>query len=241
MEEINANIPDNYTELPDQKHYNLTHYHQRFHWDCGLSCILMILSSASRKKFLENFDQICEEEGFGHSTWTIDLCYILQKFNVQHLYLTKTIGVDPSYSQHSYYTKIIDKDEQRITAKFKDAESHGITVEQRTIPFIEIIRHLAHQGPVIILTNASLLRCDICKKDTIERMGCSFLNKIGKLRHYAGHYVVLCGFDLKRKKVFYLNPEATGGHVCSSSFESMDKARTAFGTDEDVILIFNNR
>ncbi|XP_055855836.1 protein GUCD1 isoform X2 [Episyrphus balteatus] len=228
MDEINANIPANFTDLPDQKHYNLTHYHQRFHWDCGLSCILMILSSASRKQFLANFDQICEQEGFGHSTWTIDLCYILQKFNVQHLYLTKTIGVDPSYSQHSYYTKIIDKDEKRITAKFKDAQSHGVVVEQRTVPFKDIIRHLAHRGPVIILTNASLLRCDICKKDSFERMG-----------HYAGHYVVLCGFDLTRKKVFYLNPEATDGHVCTSSIDSMDKARTAFGTDEDVILIFN--
>lgn len=68
--------------LPPSKHYNLTHYQQRYNWDCGLSCIIMILSAQQREQLLGNFDAVCGEEGFGSSTWTIDLCYLLMRYQV---------------------------------------------------------------------------------------------------------------------------------------------------------------
>ena len=59
--------------------YNIPHIRQRYHWDCGIACILMLLSEEDRKKFLKFFSQICAEEGFGQNTWTIDLCYLLRR------------------------------------------------------------------------------------------------------------------------------------------------------------------
>ncbi|XP_053951730.1 protein GUCD1 isoform X2 [Anastrepha obliqua] len=214
--------------IPDQKHYNLSHYQQRFNWDCGISCIIMILSTSQRETLLHDFDKICAEEGFGSSTWTIDLCYLLQRFQVRHEYYTKTLGIDPSYSEHSYYTKIIDKDEKRVTRKFKEAHVHGLHVEHRTIEMEELLQHLGRRGPVILLTNASLLTCEVCKRNVLEKFG------------YAGHYVVLCGYDLKSQLIYYHNPEVHDEHVCRCTTAAMDVARKAYGTDEDVILIFRN-
>lgn len=157
--------------LPQSKHYNLTHYQQRYNWDCGLSCILMILATPLREHFLNNFESICKEEGFGSSTWTIDLCYVLHRYQVHHDYYTQTLGVDPSYSQHNYYSQIIDKDEKRVTRRFKEAKAHGLHVVQRTVDIQVIMKHLANKGPVILLTNASLLTCEICKPNALESFG----------------------------------------------------------------------
>ncbi|BFG00364.1 protein GUCD1 [Drosophila madeirensis] len=235
--------------LPQSKHYNLTHYQQRYNWDCGLSCIIMILSTQQRDEMLTNFENICREEGFGSSTWTIDLCYLLLRYQVRHEYYTQTLGIDPNYSQHTYYSKIIDKDEKRVTRKFKDAKAHGLRVEQRTVDMEVILRHLARHGPVILLTNASVLTCEICKRNVLEKFGCFHIPCIAQNtrlpaatnKRYAGHYVVLCGYDMATEKVFYHNPEVHDGHICRCLTDSMDTARRAYGTDEDIILIFEQK
>ncbi|KAH8420576.1 hypothetical protein KR009_011545 [Drosophila setifemur] len=236
------------TALLPSKHYNLTHYQQRYNWDCGISCIIMILGTQQREELLNNFEAVCEAEGFGSSTWTIDLCYLLLRYQVRHEYFTRTLGIDPNYTQHSYYAKIIDKDELRVTRKFRDAKFFNLRVEQRTVVMEVVLRHLASHGPVILLTNASLLTCDVCKRNVLEKFGCFQIHCIARNtrplpdhKRYAGHYVVLCGYDLPSHKIFYHNPEVHDGHICRCNVDSMDTARRAYGTDEDIIFIYESR
>ncbi|XP_017964605.1 protein GUCD1 isoform X2 [Drosophila navojoa] len=214
------------TAVPQSKQYNITHIQQRFNWDCGVTCILMILSSSQRKQFLNNFESICKDEGFGVSTWTIDLCYLLLRYHVRHEYYTQTIGVDPSYKKHSYYSHVLDKDEKRVMRRFKEAPGKGLRIQQRTVNMHGIVMHLARHGPIILLTNASQLICEVCRRTIREKFG------------FAGHYVVLCGYDAEAHTIFYNNPETRDGHTCRCSPASMDTARTAFGTDQDIIFIF---
>ncbi|XP_023179543.1 protein GUCD1 isoform X2 [Drosophila hydei] len=214
------------TSVPQTKQYNITHFQQRYNWDCGVSCILMVLSTAQRKQFLTNFESICKEEGFGVSTWTIDLCYLLLRYHVRHEYFTQTIGVDPSYKKHTYYSHIMDRDEKRVLRRFKDAATRGLRIQQRTVNMHGIVMHLARNGPIILLTNASQLICEVCRRTIREKIG------------FAGHYVVLCGYDAEAHKIFYNNPETRDGHTCRCSTASMDTARTAFGTDQDIIFIY---
>lgn len=47
-----------YTNIP------LTHVQQKYNWDCGISCVLMVLSEEKRKDLLKNFAEVCAEEGF---------------------------------------------------------------------------------------------------------------------------------------------------------------------------------
>ena len=53
----------------------------------------------AKDSILENLEEICQNEGFGHSTWTIDLCYLLKHYapRLAFSYTTITLGVDPTY------------------------------------------------------------------------------------------------------------------------------------------------
>lgn len=96
--------------IPVYMERELFHVKQRYNWDCGVACVLMILPPTERHDFFSNFLKICEEEGFKNSTWTIDLCYLLKRFNIPHNYYTTTIGVHPGYRGNLlYYDKLLHK------------------------------------------------------------------------------------------------------------------------------------
>ena len=89
--------------MPSVTCRTVQHTQQQFDWDCGLSCVLMALDAAeeldAKDSIIENLEEICKKAGFGHSTWTIDLCYLLKHYapRLAFSYTTITLGVDPSY------------------------------------------------------------------------------------------------------------------------------------------------
>jgi hypothetical protein len=54
--------------------------------------------------------------------------------------------------------------------------------------------------------------------------------------HIQGHYVLVVGYDLHRRKLIYRNPTFRD-RECVMDFEDFDRARTSYGTDEDIIFI----
>ena len=44
----------------------------------------MILDDDRRRDLIRNFEIVCQAEGFGKSTWTVDLCYLLKRYIVQN-------------------------------------------------------------------------------------------------------------------------------------------------------------
>jgi hypothetical protein len=54
---------------------------------------------------------------------------------------------------------------------------------------------------------------------------------------YAGHFIVVIGFDCTNRIVFYRNPSVT---KCLSyiSEDNFELARTAYGTDEDILFVY---
>jgi len=149
-------------EQDDKKIHELVHYQQKYNWDCGLSCCLMVLNHKDRNFILNNLNCFIEEEGFGESTWTIDLCYILNRFKVKFKYTTITLGVDPGYIKENFYDKVLSKDSGRVNNRFEEAESKGMAIAECTVTLEEILDHLDKTGPVIVLTNANLLTCTQC-------------------------------------------------------------------------------
>ncbi|KAI4455101.1 guanylyl cyclase domain containing protein 1 gucd1 [Holotrichia oblita] len=220
---------------PDSLQIALYHHKQRFNWDCGVSCVLMILPHEARLNFQNNFNEICKEEGFNKSTWTIDLCYLLYRFDIKHKFYTTTLGVHPGYRGNSFYQNVLTKDEKRVNKKFERAKTLGLKIHKASVSANFIIGHLK-DGPVILLTNAKLLNCERCK-----------LNKIStELRKclpwpvpYQGHYIVICGYNSIMQKIYYRNP-SFHNRLCTMSLETFEEARKSYGTDEDVILIYNN-
>ncbi|XP_046385928.1 protein GUCD1 [Ischnura elegans] len=222
------------SRVPPIFEMQLFHQSQRFSWDCGISCVMMILPPQKRAQLLTNFHDVCSEEGFGKSTWTIDLCYLLKRYEIQHLYCTITLGVHPGYRGQAFYDKLLDKDEDRVKRRFAEADKYGIRVRQMKITTEDIVRHLAKSGPIILLTNNNLLNCEVCKGN---RLAMELRNCFPWSISYHGHYIVLCGYDYTRQKFSYRNP-AFRNRICIMSFEMMDEARKSYGTDEDAILIY---
>lgn len=97
------------SKVPERYEIKLHHHRQEYNWDCGISCVLMVLPKDKREFFINNFQVICKEEGFCKSTWTIDLCYLLKRFSVDFVFYTTTIGIHPHHKRHNFYAKIIHK------------------------------------------------------------------------------------------------------------------------------------
>lgn len=210
------------------------HVQQRHTWDCGLACVNMVLPPVARIKFSSQLYEICQEEGFGKSTWSIDLAYLLQRFGIKHRYMTITLGVDPGFSSETFYDHVLHKDAQRVTERFHAAKDHGVVVEQGTASINDILSHLYQEGPVILLTNAHLLVCVKCVRGAMPQLRSCF----PCTPPYQGHYVLLIGFDMKNSHIYYRNP-SFGNRICTISFAKLDKARRSYGTDEDIIFIYN--
>lgn len=90
-----------------------------------------------------------------------------------------------------------------MTQKFKNAEANGIEVQEKSVDVDEIISHLKNHGPIILLTNAANLSCEFCKKSYLTS---KLLEGFTKTTNYHGHYVVLCGYNLKNERLYYRNP-----------------------------------
>jgi len=225
------------SDRPENCQHELVHYQQQHNWDCGLSCILMVLPSHKRKYVINNFDTFVAEEGFGESTWTIDLCYILYRFRMPFKYTTITLGVDPGYDKENFYDKVLAKDTSRVNTRFEQSSDKGMVIEKRQVHIEELIQHLGSHGPVIVLTNANLLTCSECRMGypACYTPSC-FKTCVGS---YQGHYVVLVGYDLAEGEVWYRNPTVKD-KVCAMPFAVLEEARTAYGTDEDVIFVFSD-
>jgi hypothetical protein len=47
------------------------------------------------------------------------------------------------------------------------------------------------------------------------------------------------GYDVPARKIVYRNPSLRDGAECEMSFECFEEARNYYGTDDDVIFVYN--
>lgn len=143
------------------------------------------------------------------STWTIDLCYLLHRFGIRHIYTTITVGVNPEFRSHDYYGPILWKDHIRVSNKFDTAACDGLSIQKRTVDNRLLLDHLAKNGPIIALTNGELLHCDLCssacRSKGAECLGEirweSFLSLIlGDVFFFFGNFMFLILIFFWRKK-----------------------------------------
>ncbi|CAH2237185.1 jg11158 [Pararge aegeria aegeria] len=183
----------------------------------------MLISEQQRNEFLEGFKRICLEEGFGKSTWTIDLCYLLKRFNIKHRMYTSI--------QAANNRTLGEEVKDRVWNRFRNASYNGISVVEGALSTKQLITHVVTTGPAIALVDAALLSCDWCKHN---KMASEFRRIFGG--NYQGHYIVAVGwFD---GKLLYHNP-ARQHSLCATTPKRLHAARLAPGTDYDLILVYN--
>ncbi|XP_070618481.1 LOW QUALITY PROTEIN: protein GUCD1 [Erythrolamprus reginae] len=212
---------------------------QLYHWDCGLACSRMALRYLNLLND-EDFQKAVRDLQLTKSIWTIDLAYLMCHFGVKHLFCTQTLGVDKGYKNQSFYRKHFDTEENRVNQLFAQARACKVLVEKRTVTIGDIQEHLSQGHIAIVLVNAVLLLCDLCSSPVKY---CCFL-PIGqkcfcRSPDYQGHFIVLCGYNRALGCIYYNNP-AYADRTCSTSVHNFEEARTSYGTDEDILFIYQD-
>ncbi|KAL5016820.1 hypothetical protein ScPMuIL_006409 [Solemya velum] len=209
---------------------------QMYSWDCGLACVSMILRSMqldTRNVYTQNLEDLeC-----GERIWTIDLAYLVHMYNIRHTFCTITLGVDKTYNSKAFYRVRFETDENRVNQMFEQASKRGIQVEKRSVTMEDLVSHLRGNNLVICLVDWNSLECIWC--DNMRKNCIKCFARLGCCNDFQGHYVVLCGYDLKHQRLYYKNPNFEED-MCCTSMTSFDRARMQHGTDEDTLFIFNH-
>ena len=107
----------------------------------------------------------------------------------------------------------------------------------RCISLGDIISRLGKGYVAIVLVNSNILICNWCELNCTNKVllftSCVF--SLGQ-NEFCGHYVVLCGFDMEKRCVYYKNP-SFDDDLCCAKFGSFEAARQSYGTDEDIIFV----
>ncbi|XP_052248565.1 protein GUCD1-like isoform X2 [Dreissena polymorpha] len=219
-------------------------YMQTYDWDCGLACASMVLKYLGKgTKTVYTSD--LENLKCGESIWTIDLARLMKFYNINHLLCTVTLGVDKGYQKQTFYNEDgrFSNDEVRISKLFEEAADIGICVQKRicskwSVGIDEIISSVRAGHVAIVLVDWSHLECIWC--DRRHCKSCCFpCISSSCCRSYQGHFVVVCGIDEKKRRIFFKNP-SYDEDMCCSLMEKFDAARKSYGTDEDILFVYKD-
>jgi hypothetical protein len=192
------------------------------------------------------FRDVCRRLGFGDSVWTIDLAYILRHYRVRHALCTVTFGVDRGYSSARFYRERFSADELRVNALFQQAAGLGVVAQKRSVALDEILAHLRKRCVVVALVDWRHLDCDWCGGGVGGRCLGGVSACLGKCLGgcgggsggaYQGHFIVVVGFNSSQRVIYYKNPSYSIG-LCCCSWETFDAARKSYGTDEDLLFVY---
>mmetsp|Transcript_2724 Transcript_2724/g.4936 ORF Transcript_2724/g.4936 Transcript_2724/m.4936 type:complete len:271 (+) Transcript_2724:48-860(+) len=210
------------------------HIRQKYSWDCGLACVEMVLRSCGQRQV--SYDELrrwCGTE----SVWSIDLVFLLHRLGMDVSYLTVTKGVRPEYILHQFYRRELQRDSVRVNDLFQRAADEGVQIEFRSVAQAEIIDVLKNGAILVVLVDKRQLQCKMCEGNSSSALS---RNSISFVYGFLGHYIVIYKYDPKGD-VFVFKDPASQHPRCEIESSVLEKARMAFGTDEDILVIRRTR
>ena len=192
------------------------HCRQAENWDCGLACAVTVLRGlgAPESLTLDSLHLLCPLT----SIWTVDLAFLLRRCGLRVTFCTLTLGANPGYASESFYEKALAEDVDRVNLLFQQTQEAGILVQQRSVSLEEVRLAVSAPGQAVILL--------------IDKRHLDAWPGVG----YQGHYVVLCGYD-EAQGAFLVRDPASSTPLRLVEGARLQEARTAFGTDEDILFV----
>lgn len=93
----------------------------------------------------------------------------------------------------------------------------------------------------IALVNSNFLHCKWCRQWNrnyqlrylmhVFKNDCSYYDE-----DFAGHYIVVCGYNSEMKYLYYKDPSSQNG-LCCISFREFEQAWHCHGTDSDIVFV----
>jgi len=237
----------------EKRGVRLSHERQHFNWDCGIACLRMVLKHFEKNQSGELMEYFAKM-GLRTSIWTIDLAYLLHHFKIASRMSTITLGVDENYAGVDFYASHLSRDNSRVNQLFRDSHLNGVKVIEETIHMDTILDFLESKQMIIILIDWKKMGCLHCS--TRRQLFSDNLKKLREYgdqkeidqkgdkkrsnRDYQGHYICLTGVDRERNLIYFCNPSAKHP-ICVSAVDDVERARKSYGTDEDIIFIYDDR
>lgn len=166
--------------------------------------------------------------------WSIDIAYLLRYYRLTATFFTVTRGVRPEYRKQEFYRKQLSEDTRRVNQLFGSADRDGVNVVQRSVLLSEIQKAVSEDNNLIlVLLDKRLLKCAFCDRSTLQPRS-FFTNRLTS--GFLGHYVLLYAHHPVSDKFLVKDPAAPC-ETCVISSETLEEARLAFGTDQDIIFI----
>ena len=204
------------------------HVQQARHWDCGLACVLMALKALhlDARGGLAMLAEMCGTA----SIWTIDLAHLLVKMGARVKMCTLTVGANPAFAGQRFYKETLGEDGGRVRKLFQMARQEGVLVEKRRVKERELKDIvLAKREIVIVLVDkAELIYRNIAYAAPARTRT--------QATQYTGHYVLLADYD-DDHDVYVVRDPAMGASALELDATRLETARSAFGTDEDILLV----
>lgn len=193
-------------------------------WDCGLACACIAIDhfkAGNITPYHAALDFKHETESV--SVWSIDVVALLLRHGLDVSFFTTTLGVSDDLMEMPLYTKdswtVIKRVEQlfQVEAISKVARKQSLTWQE--------VADLLKSKLVIVLVDKSQLRCVNEEYDS----------DVPEEHSFEGHFVLLYAFQ--DNHFLYHDPDRRACGACRMSVKTFEEARTARGTDEDIIVV----
>lgn len=193
---------------------NVPFYVQATQLDCGPTALKMAFEFLGKPVDIvriKDAANIKADKGVS----TIRLAVAGAALGFRTSFFSKTLSFNPSHQELSFYQQYGDINEDETQKLVREARNAGALLEERQLSLSEVLSHVTTSSIPIVLLDWS---------------------KITGKGTYQGHFVPVVGFD--ETHVFVHNQGQTAPMpFLSIPREQFEQARTAAGTDEDIIII----
>lgn len=122
-----------------------------------------------------------------------------------------------------------------MTGLFADAQTHNVRVVEREITLREIRDAVYSRGELaVVLVDKRMLLCEYCSTPAKVKLACHAASP--SPAGFLGHYVLVSRFHAETD-VFLVKDSSSRCSTCVVRGSVLEKARTAFGTDHDTIIV----
>lgn len=178
-----------------------------------------------------------------NGAWTIDIAYLLKAFDVDAVYHTVTRGVRAEYSGQKFYRRGFAEDTLRVNGLFRDADVAGVRIIEERIALNVLRDRLKHtnnddnnDSMAIVLVHKDLLTCSNCQNFSIVSSSPPLRYLQFAQTPFVGHFVLLYAW-YEPSDTFLIKDPAALRDTCVVDASVLEAARSAFGTDDDVLMI----
>jgi len=188
--------------------------------NCGPIAVKMVLEYLGERHSLRSIQRSSNPEQ-SDMTWTLALALATAKVGFRTEFYSTYLGFNPKNENHEFYHKNADIE----AADKKMAQLHtwcrnlGVKETEQSLSLDEILGRLSTNCAIIALLD---------------------VNRIDRKPGYHGHFVPIVGYDKRYVYIHDSGPLNAVPHFRLTR-RQFDIARTAPGTDEDIIFIHRKR